>query len=505
MSGAHAHPAVLVLDCGATNVRALAIDVTGKLLHMEARPNAPVLQAKGKPWLVWDLEGIWAKLIVCARNTVSVVGRESIVALVVTSFSDDGAPIDRKGKLLYPVISWQCRRTIGMAESLDAILALTEIYAITGQPALSQHTLLRLLWLRQHAPGVLEKAYKYLMFPGLITYRLTEECTNDPTTADSMMLLDIRKRRYSERILTSLDIDSGLFGTMVEPGTVIAPLGDKMADELGLRRGIPIDAGGHDTQFAVFGSGCKSGEMVLSSGTWEILMLRSAACKTDAAAFKTDLNNECDPVPGLFDLGLQWIGSGAIEWISRIFYPQVSERAHVYRTMIGEAQEVPAGANGVMVLPSLLPMPGVFKRGTTGGTILGCTLQTQRGEIYRALLEGLAFQLRSAVETLQDLLDMRPSCLTVVGGGAKNALWNRIRADVTNLPIRLTCQAENTGLGAAIFGFIGAGVYADVDEAYSQITFFKDSIEPGSDSKRYDYLFVKYNALGSTLDAFQSQ
>ncbi len=490
---------VLVFDCGATNVRAIAVDARGALVHAESRPNAPVRQRGDRPWLVWDTEAIWKSLLECGNLVVRRTGAERIVAVVATSFSDDGAPVDRSGRLLYPVISWQCPRTVEIADSIDTVIPFRLLYRITGEQVMRQHTLFRLLWLRKHEPGVLQEAHKYLMFPGILNFRLTGEMVNDPTTADSMMLLDIRRRAYSGTLLKRAGFPEAFFGRMVEPGRVIGEIALPAARKLGLRPRTPVVAAGHDTQFAVCGSGCRPGEAVLSSGTWEILFLRAPECSTGTSSRNAGIKNECDAVPGLFNVGQQWIGSGALEWLLGLTRGDGRKRRKPYGRMMEESGRIPAGSNGVMVQPSFLPGSGISRRYNTAGTILGCTLGTTPAEIYRAFLEGLSFELREAVENLRKHARFRANSLTVVGGGSRNGLWNRIRADVLNVPIRLTRQAENTVVGAAIFGFMGAGVYGNYDEAAGSMLFEKEFVEPSTRRDIYDGLYSKYRSLGPSL------
>ncbi len=490
---------VLVFDCGATNVRAIAVNKKGDIVHREARPNAPVRQEPGKDWLIWDIEAIWKKLMDCGRKTVAAVGKDAIGAVVVTAFSDDGAPVDERGNLLYPVISWQCPRTVDIADHIDDYVSSADLFRITGEQVMSQHTIVRLIWFAKNAPEVLERAHRYLMTPGIINFRLTGRMTNDPTTADSMMLLDIRRRVYSADLIGRLGLSGSLFAPLVEPGTVIGTLAGPAARRLGLSGSVPVVAAGHDTQFAIAGSGCPPGQAILSSGTWEILFARGAAPNLSARARKLGLKNECDAVAGLYDSGFQWIGSGALEWAAGAFFRAGTRKVQTYDRMIAEAEEVGRGAGGVMVYPSFIRGSGIARRYNAAGAITGLTLQSRRGEIYRAFLEGLAFQLREALTLLGGLSGTSFPLVTVVGGGSRNELFNRIRADVLNIPVRLTRQVENTVVGAAIFGFIGMGLFRDHQEALSRIDFFSRTVEPSRDREVYDQLYERFVKIGPAI------
>jgi L-fuculokinase len=491
---------VLVFDCGATNVRAIAVNEKGDIVHREARPNAAVRQRPDRDWLIWDIESIWRKLIDCGNKTVAAVGKDAVGAIVVTAFSDDGAPVDERGNLLYPVISWQCPRTVDIADHVDDYVGATDLFRITGEQVMSQHTIFRLIWLEQNAPETLARAHRYLMTPGIINFRLTGALTNDPTTADSMMLLDIRRRDYSDDLIGRIGLSRSLFAPLVEPGTVVGTLTGPVARRLGLSAGVPVVAGGHDTQFAVAGSGCAAGRPVLSSGTWEVLFVRRPTPDTSARALKLGLKNECDAVPGLFDCGFQWIGSGALEWAADALFRDGGRKKPVYDLMIAEAEHIERGAGGIMVYPSFIKGSGIARRYDAAGTITGLTLQSRRGAIYRAFLEGLSFQLREAMTLLGGLSGTQFGQLTVVGGGSRNRLLNRIRADVLGIPIRLTRQVENTVVGAAVFGFIGTGLFRSHEEALSRIDFFSETIEPSRERGPYDELYERFVKIGPAID-----
>ncbi|MGV7929090.1 MAG: FGGY family carbohydrate kinase [Spirochaetota bacterium] len=196
----HGKKLVLVIDCGATSVRAAAVDERGRIVHIQALPNAARPQRADRPWLVWDIEDIWKKTLSCAAAVVRGTGRERFAAISVVTFSDDGAPFDRGGRMLYPVISWHCPRTAALAESVRTRSDFASIFRLCGEQPLHQHTLMRLLWLREHEPRVYEARSPLPDAPGNHTHeRLTGTAVNDPTTADSMMLMDIRKRRLQRR------------------------------------------------------------------------------------------------------------------------------------------------------------------------------------------------------------------------------------------------------------------------------------------------------------------
>jgi len=501
----------IVLDCGATNASAVAVDAAGNILRAASRPNAPSPQlmpeadsprrADGeRGWLIWDLDQVWGKLCDACHEVCSAIDGSAIKAVAVTTFGADGAPVRADGSLTYPVISWQCERTRPMAQRLLAEIDAREIFAETGYQMFPFNTLLRFMWLRENAPRALEEAACWLMTPGLLSHRLCGEFSIDPTIGSTTMVMALRKRDWSERMLRLADLDASFFPRWKEPGEVIGTLLRSAAEQTGLPQGIPVVAAGHDTQFAIAGAGAGEGEAVLSSGTWEILSFRANDFRPTAASFEHGLICECDAQPGFWNPQMLMMGSAVLEWVRRHFFTS-ARGEEAYAQMVREAQAVPPGASGVTLVPSFVPDAGPTRRHGIPGALLGLTLTTQPGQIYRAALEGLSFQLRQALEILSNCTGFRARKVRVVGGGSKNAMWNQLRADALNRPVVAIGQQEATSLGAALFALVGAGVFRSFAETLESVDFAETVFEPSPDADRYDELYQRYFTVPQALAA----
>ncbi|MEN3186038.1 MAG: FGGY-family carbohydrate kinase, partial [Atribacterota bacterium] len=141
----------------------------------------------------------------------------------------------------------------------------------------------------------------------------------------------------------------------------------------------------------------------------------------------------------------------------------------------------------------------------TKGTILGLSLTTSRAQVFRATLEGLSFQLKQAILVLQEAFQFESQGVRVVGGGAKNRLWNRIRADVTGLPVVTTSCEEATVLGAALFAMVGVGYARSLDEAKKNVRVETYLWEPSSHQEEYQLLFEQYEKLPRLLQNHYGQ
>ncbi|MCD6470512.1 L-fuculokinase, partial [Candidatus Bathyarchaeota archaeon] len=213
---------VLVFDCGSTNLKAVAVDSAGNICAYAKQPNGPRPQPGGEPgWLIWDLDEIWLKLCELSREVSARVGAENIKAVTVITWGADGAPVKRDGSLTYPPISWQCPRTREIAQAITERISAWEIFRITGYQIIPFNTLFKLIWLRRNEPEALENAYTWLMMPGLIANRLTGEFHMDPTTASTMMAMDLGERDWSATMLELAELDASFFPEWREPGEIV--------------------------------------------------------------------------------------------------------------------------------------------------------------------------------------------------------------------------------------------------------------------------------------------
>ncbi len=493
----------VVFDCGSTNLTVVVVDAAGTLVASSSTPNAPVVPP-GQPedHLVWDTEQLWDRLGTASGYCMEQISTERLCAVTITTWGADGAPVAANGDILYPPISWQDGRTAALARQIEAEIDPREIYEISGYQVIPFNTLLKLRWLRENEPEVLDSAKYWLMMPGLLSMFLCGEVSLDPTAAGTMMAMDMSKRQFSSRLLEWAGVEASLFPAMVEPGGIIGRVSTEAAERTGLPEGLPVVAAGHDTQFAAVGSGATSGEVILSSGTWEILMLRSATYRVTQQDFADGLLTELDAEAGTYNPQLLMMGSGVIEWLRDQFFTDVAGQEMSYDEMVVAAAAIPPGSDGITLIPSFVADTGPLRRYETEGTILGLKLATTRDHLYRAALEGLSYQLRQAVEILTRAADQPCQGIRAVGGGSKNELWNQIRADVCQLAVTTIEQKEATVLGAAMFAFVGGGVFDSVGTAQEQMVGQTQVFEPSTNAEIYRELFAAYAAVPEMLAGF---
>lgn len=463
---------VIVFDCGATNVRVIAINSKGKILASESYPNNTRPDPFFPTYRIWDIKEIWEKMCLASKKVVSRIDAKKIVGVTITTFGVDGTLFDRSGRMLYPVISWQCERTNSIMANIDKYLPVYDLYKESGVLPFTFNTINKLIWFVEHKPEIVEKSHIFLFMPSIFSFFMTGVMVNDTTMSGTSMLTNLSTRGFSENIISKINFPAEKIGIPVEAGTITGEITSKASEETSIPVGTSVVATGHDTQFAIFGSGAEKNQPVLSSGTWEILMVRAEGYRSGKEQLDTAITTELDARPSLYNIGNQWIASGILEWARRNLYGDI--KGEVYEFMISGAEKVPYGCNGVKVIPKFYEE----LKGKPGGQILGLTMESTRDEIYRAMLEALSEKLVEGKRALENAGGFKTESILCVGGGSKNRLWNQLRADFTGVPLKIIDQKETTVLGASLFVQAACGNASSPEDARSAIDYKTEIIEP---------------------------
>ncbi|PWW06777.1 L-fuculokinase [Mangrovibacter plantisponsor] len=450
---------ILVLDCGATNIRAIAVNKQGHIVGRATTENTSIPSPENPTWHLWSLDAILANFALCCQQLGTTLANCTLRAVTVTTFGVDGALVDKQGNMLYPIISWKCPRTASMVAHTDQLMPLVRRQAISGVGEFGFNTIHKLVWLKENHPEKLEQAHAWLFISSLINHRLTGKLTTDMTMAGTSQLLDIRTRTFSRDILQAIGVKENLFPPLVDAGALVGTLLPEAATQLGLPAHTPVISAGHDTQFALFGAGAAQDEPVLSSGTWEILMARTPHLDTARLTRHSGTTCESDSIPGLFNPGMQWLASGTLEWIRKLFWQADTPWSQI----VDEARRIAPGCDGVQMMCDLLA------GGQAGWQ--GVSLNTTRGHFYRAALESLSLSLKNNLQILERIGGFHTQELLMVGGGSRNTLWNQIKADTLGIPVKVLDEAETTVCGAAMFAWYGAGEFSSAGQARAQVTF----------------------------------
>jgi xylulokinase len=430
-----------------------------------------------------------------ARVLRSVAEGPSAVKGVSFGSQLDGmVACDSNGEPLRDAMIWMDRRAEAQAASLASRISPKDFYHHVGANLDSSHAVFKALWIRDHEPEVFAKATR-LMPPGsYVLYEAAGVCAVDYSNASSLALLDPRTRTWSQPILDAAGIASNMLPDLA-PGTqAIGPVTASFAAATGLSPDTAVVVGCGDEMAATLGAGVFApGEVCDVVGTAEPVCAVSAEPREDPTML-VECHPHADPDGWLLE-NPGFVSGGNLRWWRDQFCPveQAAEargEGDAYDALTRLAAGVAPGAEGLTFLPCMQGAMAPEWNGAARGVFYGLSLAHTKAHLTRALLEGSAFALRDILEAMRNA-GLQVRRLTIVGGGAKGALWRQIKADVTGLPVRVPVSVETTATGAAILAAVGAGLYANVASAASAFVAYQPE-EHQPDNERHEMYEAAY-------------
>jgi len=459
-------PLLASLDLGTGRVRAVAVDLKGRILAEAAEPTPTHVPQAG--FAEYHPQELWQTVAkVLLRLTQAVKTQGTIQGFATGSMGEAGVLIDADGKELGPVIAWYCGRTVADGQALRAGLGDDYVFKTSGVTVTPSFGLSKILWWRRNHPQIFGKARYWLNMADWVAFRLTGEARTDFTLASRTNALDVVHLDWAGELLSKLDIDRRLFAPLIANGAVVGRVHRTGAAETGLPEGLPVSAGGHDHIISTVAAGIDQPGILLDSmGTAEALVLANDRPIFDerlrSGGYQQSVLNVGVPRYELM-CGLTTSG-GAIEWFRK------QAGGVDYDTLIAEAQAIPPGSYGTCFLPQLRGGDQPYPNPNARGAFIGITGDSFRGALFRSVLEGLCLQTRLELDHLSAIPGVHPvTRIRAIGGGTRNDLLMRIKASVYGRPLEVTALSEATCLSAAILGGLGAGIFTSVQEALAEM------------------------------------
>jgi xylulokinase len=465
------------IDLGSSSLKCVIYDLAGNVVASGSRPTEKYNPYPDHPeWTVWQPEQIWGGTAAAMQEAVAKLDNpRRIRAVAVTGMGMDGVPVDQQGRCLYPFISWHDPRTEAQLRWWENHIGAEVNFRTGGNTLWRFSTALRLLWMAEHEPEILARTDKWLLIEDFLNFMLCGRRATDYTMASCTLLFDQHKRDWSQEILDLAGIDRRLLCDAFPSGTVIGEVTPGAAALTGLPVGTPVVLGGHDYLCSALPVGAFRPGVVLDvTGTWEIVMAAIPAPVLTPEVQKLGVTVETHVARDIYAVWGGAVAADMLEWYRKEYGYEAQQRAERmsgvdWDYLMAEACKSPAGARGAMFLPhmSAAGCPVVDARSL--GAFVGLSNFVERGDMLRAIIEGLDYQVLDIVTAFKNGLGIQPDRLVAVGGATRNAFWMQNKADVTGLPIDVPEVEEATPLGAAILSGIGVGLYRDEQDAFERV------------------------------------
>ena len=420
-------------------------------------------------WAEQDPADWWRACQAAVRTVLSQSGvpPQQIACIGLSGQMHGTVVLDEDGQVLRPSIIWCDQRGEEQCAWLHQTVGARRLLELTSNPALTNFTLIKLLWIREHEPHIWSLVRHLLLPKDYVRFCLSGEYAIDVAEASGTLLLDVAKRCWSQELLGQIDLDAALLPRVFESPEICARVTVEAARLTGLLAGTPIVAGAGDQAAGAVGMGItRSGTVSVTIGTSGVVF---AATDRPALDPNGRLHTFCHAIPGRWHvMGVTQAAGHSLRWLRDLFTARDGSKPWSYERMTEEAALAPPGADGALWGPYLMGERAPYMDPNIRAGLVGLAASHTRAHVIRAVMEGVAFSLRDSL-TIFSELNVPVETIRLGGGGARSALWRQIQADVYNRSVEIIAAEEGAAFGAAILAGVGAGLWPGVDEACDQV------------------------------------
>ena len=484
------------VDLGTTGVKAVCFAADGAILSSAYR-EYPILSPQ-PGWMELDPERVWRDTAAAIREAAAACG-ESVVALGVSCLGEAIAQLDRQGNVIHNTIVGFDNRAKELYNRWIVDQDPLHLMAVTGIPPSQLFTIFKLMWLKEHKPDVFAKLDKAYCYMDWAMVRMGVEPIVDYSTAARTMGLDVQRKVWSEEMSAATGIPTDIWARPVQSGAVAGEIGAKAAEELGLPKGCKVVAGAHDQSAGAMASGAIRGGIAMdSTGTVECIALGVGEQIVNEVMLRNNFNSQPHGVPDLWvTLAFNPTGGSLMRWFRDTLAGREAAQAEregrdVYDVLMDEMADDPTR---LFVLPHFTVSGTPHMDPTAVGAIVGLSLTTTKGELIRAVIEGITWEMKFNLHLMQQA-GIEVDELRAIGGGAKSDKWLQLKADMFGKPVVRLKVTEAVCLGGAIAAGVASGVYGSCEEAADVVVQKDRTYEP--DPKRqawYDERLEAYSEM----------
>lgn len=484
---------LLGIDIGTTGCKAIAFNLNGEVIASAYKEYSLIISGDG---LVEynPLEVLGSvEAIIKSINSHSGVGRDLVEAFSISVPGDEALPVDRDGKAIYNMICSLDKRGINENALINKKIGIRKLYNITGLPPSNMYALNRLLWFKNSKPGIYNKIFKFASWDSYIFKNFGLECVSDYSVCSRTMAFDIVKKDWSEEILNKLDISRDIFPECLPSGKAIGFLPDSICKKLGFQKKVCGVTGGFDQVCAALGSGViKNGMASVGSGTVECMQVIVPNLITSDIMLKSNYPFSNYTLEDFYIcLAINFGGGSLLKWFrDNLAYEdklEADERnMDIYRLFDEKAV---VSQNPLLVYPYFEGAQTPLNDPYAKGIMMGFNLGTKKEDIIRGILEGITYELKLNIDTLEKN-GVRIDSLNVSGGGSKSDFWLQLKADITGKPICSLNINEAGCLAASVIAGYGIGKYDSISDAIGKIVKIKKEYHP--EKKKHDYYLNRF-------------
>ncbi len=460
----------LAVDIGTGSVRAALVDGRGAIRAIKAIEHEQIVEKFG--WAEQRPADWWDGVTRAIRAVLDLEpeARSRIAAVVVCGQMHATVLVDDNGNLTRDSAPlWNDKRTIDLVRAFEAGHSPQSYLSDSGNPPTPAWPGFKLAWLRDHDPVAYRKAAHVLMPKDYVNYRLTGEIAMDEGDASCSFLMNPTTRQWSTRMVSLLGLDAAKLPPIRKPMDILGAVTKSAAVATGLANGTPVLVGGADYPVALLGSGAARPGLVSDvTGTSCILTLIARAPLLDP-----EISNVATIEGNWGPFVLLETGGDGMRWARRAFH----ENALSYDEISKKAAEARAGANVLFFVP-YLNGERLGDHRNARAQFFGLGAGHGLADLHRAVMEGVAFAAARHLHVMEEAAGLKIEQVIASSGGAKSALWLKIKASVYGVPIIVPEEPECGVVGCAIMASMATGRFSRIEDAVTAHIRTSDEIMP---------------------------
>jgi len=472
---------LLGIDVGTGGTRAIVIDTSGCLVSSATEDHQP-FSSPQMGWAEQHPEDWWRACCIAIRKALegANLGGGEIACVGFSGQMHGAVLLDDQGKVVRPALIWCDVRTEKQCRDLTEKIGRERLIQLTCNPALTNFTLTKLMWVREMEPENWRRVHALMLPKDYVRFRLTGERATDMADASGTLLLDVAHRRWSREMLDAAALDESLLPALYESPDVSARVSAAGATETSLKAGTPVVAGAGDQAAGATGMGIVSaGAVSATIGTSGVVF---AAMDRPALDPRGRVHTFCHAIPGRWHvMGVTQAAGLSLRWFRDTFAVDPTGARESYDRLTQEAAKVAPGSDGLLWTPYLMGERTPHLDSNARGALVGLTASHTRSHVVRAILEGVAFSLRDTFTLFREM-KVPVTSIRLGGGGARSPLWRQIQADVYGRTVEIVEAEEGAAYGAALLAGVGAGLWPSVDAACATAVRVASRVNPQPDA-----------------------
>lgn len=479
------------IDLGTSSIKALLVNAKGNILN-EASRTYPLYLTKDN-WSEQNPDD-WYNAALEVLDEVTKNHKDSIKAISFSGQMHGMVLLDKEDKVIRPAILWNDQRTSKEVDYLNNDIGLKKILKHTGNIAVTGFTAPKILWMYHNERDNFDKIEKIMLPKDYLIYKFSNVFATDYSDASGTLYFDVEKKEYSKEMLKILNINESQLPKAYDSFEVIGYLSDEIKASCNLTGDIKIAPGGGDQAIGAVGTGVVSdGEINISLGTSGVVFAASKNYFVDEKSYMHSFAH----ANGFYHImGVTLSAAGSLQWWRDNFYPNIA-----FSEIFNDIDQTEI-EDTLLFLPYLTGERSPINDPYAQGLFVGMTMSHEKKHFSRAVIEGITYSLRQCFDLIKNL-GVKANRVKVTGGGARNATWLQMIADVFNSPVETIKAQEGPAYGAAIVAMVSDNAYESVEVACEALIEADKVFKPiKENSKKYEEKYLRYLDLYPRLKTF---